>query len=121
MLHVGLRPIYLIPLPTMYYQYIPLPFPNLTRQSQACSFVHDFCRQVSRWGAICFIVKPGVAVKAQGRSFDSRRWHVKFRLLPTINGLRGTELPKAHVCRWSIACAFVMLTTGPMRVAQWRS
>ena len=105
----------------MYYQYITLPFPNLTRQSQACSFVHDFCRQVSRWGAICFIVKPGVAVKAQGRSFDSRRWHVKFRLLPTINGLRGTELPKAHVCRWSIACAFVMLTTGPMRVAQWRS
>ena len=60
-------------------------------------------------------LKPRGAVLIRGVGMSS------LGVCPPFTVLRGPELPKVHVCRWSIACAFVNLSTGPMRVAQWLS
>ena len=60
-------------------------------------------------------LKPRGAVLIRGFGMSS------LGFCPPLTALRGTDLPKVHVCRWSIACEFVILTTGPMRVAQWLS
>ena len=60
-------------------------------------------------------LKPSGAVLIRGFGMSS------LGFCPSLTVLRGTEPPKVHVCRWSTACAFVGVTTGPMRVAQWFS
>ena len=48
-------------------------------------------------------LKPSGAVLIRGFGMSS------FGFCPSLTVLRGTEPPKVHVCRWSTACAFVVL------------